>query len=152
MSQCNLRRIYTTARAASMSCNKLLLDYLGTLNVCVLPAHRSFASMVNCLSTVLRTLYHILGRTHRTWCLGTWHQLPCWKTVRLETVMFENIMSATARFETVICESGLFDSVMFGTVRWARVDLFMTAAWMVCNMEFFTSLKSLAGSHGAEPH
>jgi hypothetical protein len=73
-------------------------------------------------------------------------------TVRLETVMFENIMSATARFETVICESGLFDSVMFGTVRWARVDLFMTAAWMGCHMEFFTSLTSLAGSHGAEPH
>ena len=39
--------------------------------------------------------------------------------------MFEHVLFATARFETVICESGLFDSVMFETVWWARVDVIM---------------------------
>ncbi len=39
-----------------MSCNKLLLDYLGTLSVCVLPADRIFASIIKCVSAVLRQL------------------------------------------------------------------------------------------------
>ena len=39
--------------------------------------------------------------------------------------MFEHVLFATARFETVICESGLFDSVMFETGWWARVDVIM---------------------------
>ena len=39
--------------------------------------------------------------------------------------MFENVLFATARFETAICEAGLLDSVMFETVGWARVDFFM---------------------------
>ena len=80
--------------------------------------------MVNCLSTFLRTLYHILG-TPRTWNQGLGTNCHVGKTARFETVMFENVMFATARFETVICESELFDSVMFETVRWARVDVFM---------------------------
>ena len=39
--------------------------------------------------------------------------------------MFENVLFATARFETAICEAGLLDSVMFETVGGARVDFFM---------------------------
>ena len=109
-----------------MSCNKLLLDYLATLTLCVLPADRGFASMVNCLSTVLYlpSYFHILG-TPRTWNQGLGTNCLVGKTARFETVMFEHVLFATARFETVICESGLFDSVMFETVWWARVDVIM---------------------------
>jgi len=90
----------------------------------------------------------------RTWYLGLGTSCHVVKTVMSETVMFENVMFATARFETVMCESVMFDSVMFETVRWARRDCFMNtpvaAAWLGCHMESVTSIKSLAGSHGAE--
>jgi hypothetical protein len=90
----------------------------------------------------------------RTWYLGLGTSCHVVKTVMSETAMFENVMFATARFETVMCESVMFDSVMFETVRWARRDCFMNtpvaAAWLGCHMESVTSIKSLAGSHGAE--